>query len=113
MKAKNAKKNNRQNRVLVVSRKNMKICAALVIIGILVILSAFLVPARLIWLSGLLLLVGALIVCYGAFAREFFYRCPVCGRSLMKDLPLKKKLHADVPKGCPQCSWATKIEFVD
>ena len=111
MKGKNSKKSNKINRILVIRKRDMIICHILAIAGVLIMISSLLLPARLLWLIAVLLLCGALMTSFGFFARDFFLRCPSCGRTLMKDLPFKAKMKCSLPKGCPQCSWATKIEY--
>lgn len=104
-------KQDRQHRVLELEKKKMILCHAGFFGGILLVLIALFLPGRLADLSGWLIAIGIVGAMICVFIRDYYFRCPACGQTLMKKQSIKNKIKGVAPSNCPKCGWHKNIIY--
>ena len=111
MKKAKVKKRVKENMVIEVSRRKMILLHVLFFVGIAVFISGFFVRADKIGLSFLLITVGLLMASCSVFSRDYYFRCPNCGRPLFKKQSFRNRAKGIPPVNCPDCHWHANVIY--
>ncbi len=95
--------------VIELSLKTVILLHVLFILGAGMFVSGFFVKAKYVGLSLTLIILGLLIAACSVFSRDYYFRCPNCGRSMFKKQSYKNRFRGIPLPNCPDCHWHTNV----